>query len=160
MELAAGGRSQYLHILMPALHRAGVELAFWHETSEPDSRTPIDTPPGTLSLCASTGLQRSIDRLREWKPDVIYVQGLYNLAGRPRCSTSHQRCFFFTRTRVRASAAGKPSGGPDTPRAIGHLAAPVSRSTFPDAAGVAARSPCGSSSRCSLNACACSDAIA
>ena len=159
MELAAGGGSRVLHILMPALHRAGVELAFWHETSEPDSRTPIDTPPGTLSLCASTGLQRSIDRLREWKPDVIYVQGLYNLAGETAL-LNIAPAVFFLHTYTGTCISGRNVGGPDTPRAIGHLAAPVSRSTFPDAAGVAARSLCGSSSRCSLNACACSDAIA
>jgi glycosyltransferase involved in cell wall biosynthesis len=73
-----GGVEDYLSMLIPALHRAA-PVAFWHEVDTPHDRARIEVPAGTLDICAAeVGLETSIRQLREWKPDVLYVQGVQN----------------------------------------------------------------------------------
>jgi glycosyltransferase involved in cell wall biosynthesis len=70
-----GGIEDYVSILLPALRRAGTDVAFWHEKNAPLDRLAIDLPPGVPEYCAAEmGADASLRALREWKPDVVYVQ--------------------------------------------------------------------------------------
>lgn len=72
-----GGVEDYVSIVIPALHRAGCRLAFWHEVDAPADRERIALPPGTTDICAAdAGLDDAIRQLRDWKPNVLYVQGV------------------------------------------------------------------------------------
>jgi glycosyltransferase involved in cell wall biosynthesis len=72
-----GGIEDYLSIVIPALHREGCELAFWHEVDTPADRERIQLPPGTIDICAAdVGLDHSIRQLSDWNPHVLYVQGV------------------------------------------------------------------------------------
>ncbi len=72
-----GGVEDYCSVIIPALHGAGSDVLFWHEVDTPDDRMAIDLPADVLDICAArVGLDASIRRLRDWKPDVLYVQGL------------------------------------------------------------------------------------
>ncbi len=63
--------------LLPAMHRAGVSIAFWHEVDTPGDRSRIEVPSGVRDICAAEqGLDKSLQQLRDWKPDVLYVQGV------------------------------------------------------------------------------------
>src|SRR5438477_9196745 len=70
-----GGVEEYISILLPALEAAGVQTAFWHERSTPLDRIAIEPTPGVPFWCAADmGVDASLDALRAWKPDVLYVQ--------------------------------------------------------------------------------------
>jgi glycosyltransferase involved in cell wall biosynthesis len=72
-----GGIEEYLSIVLPAMHEAGLKVAFWHESDEPPHRPRIELPQGVPDLCAvDVGALRE---LRKWKPDVIYSHGLHSL---------------------------------------------------------------------------------
>jgi glycosyltransferase involved in cell wall biosynthesis len=72
-----GGTGTYLSSLMPALAGAGHEIAFLHEVEEPGDqpRLPIPTTSPSWSVSA-LGLERAIQSMREWRPDVLYAHGL------------------------------------------------------------------------------------
>src|SRR5436190_6050 len=71
-----GGIEEYVCILLPALARAGFEVAFWHERNTPSDRLAIECPPGVPCWCAEEmGADAALDALRQWKPDLLYVQG-------------------------------------------------------------------------------------
>jgi glycosyltransferase involved in cell wall biosynthesis len=75
-----GGIEEYVSLLIPALKRAGLDVAFWHERNTPVDRRAIEPPPGVPFWCAAEmGADASLDALRAWKPDVLYVQGTENL---------------------------------------------------------------------------------
>jgi glycosyltransferase involved in cell wall biosynthesis len=75
-----GGVEDYISILMPAMQRLGVELAFWHEVDAPSDRDRVDVPVGTIDICAGDiGIDAAIQQLRNWKPHVLYVHGLQNV---------------------------------------------------------------------------------
>src|SRR2546422_1813290 len=68
-----GGIETYLNTVLPELHRAGHEIAFWHELDVPLDREEIRLPEGAPSWCvAEMGVARSLYALRAWQPDVIY----------------------------------------------------------------------------------------
>ena len=74
---AVGGVEEYLSILLPALVSAGIEVALWHELDRPTDRAQFDVPPQvTLFSASELGADESVNRLRAWRPDVLYVQGL------------------------------------------------------------------------------------
>jgi glycosyltransferase involved in cell wall biosynthesis len=74
---AVGGVEEYLSILLPALIDAGIDVALWHELDRPSERARIDVPPQvTVFSAPESGLAESVNRLRAWRPDVLYVQGL------------------------------------------------------------------------------------
>ena len=74
-----GGIEAYLSLVLPAMARAGLDLAFWYEHHETGERQPIDLPSETpLFSAAELGAAGAIQRLRDWKPDVLYVHGLHD----------------------------------------------------------------------------------
>jgi glycosyltransferase involved in cell wall biosynthesis len=71
-----GGVEDYLSLLMPALHGAGMSIAFWHETDAPADRDRIEVPRGVLDVCVEErGIDAAIAALTDWRPDVIYAHG-------------------------------------------------------------------------------------
>ena len=76
-----GGIEEYLSIVIPALSRAGHEVAFWHEIDLPDDRGRIDVPGRVLDTCSAVvGAEAAVNVLRDWAPDVVYVHGVRDLA--------------------------------------------------------------------------------
>ncbi len=72
-----GGIEDYVAVVIDALHRAGTPVAFWHEVDQPSDRAPIDLPADVPHISAAhRGMDEALDALREWRPDVIYVQAL------------------------------------------------------------------------------------
>jgi glycosyltransferase involved in cell wall biosynthesis len=59
---------------MPLLAARNHALAFAFETDEPADRAPVALPEGCVPLTL-TG-EGAFDRIRSWKPDVVYVHGL------------------------------------------------------------------------------------
>lgn len=91
-----GGVEDYVSILLPALRRAGHEVALWHEIDEPGDRVRIQLPEGTPCFSgAAMGAGASLDALRAWKPDVIYNQGLSDPALGMRMSAIAPSVFFL-----------------------------------------------------------------
>ena len=73
----AGGVEDYLNIVIPSLQGARTEVAFWHEVDVPSDRSRIALPAGVPDFsAASDGAAESMRRLRDWRPDVLYVHGL------------------------------------------------------------------------------------
>lgn len=72
-----GGIEEYLSIVLPAMHEAGLEVAFWHESDEPRNRPRIELPQGVPSLYA-VDISGALRELRKWKPAVIYSHGLHS----------------------------------------------------------------------------------
>lgn len=76
-----GGIEAYLSLILPAIARTGIDLAFWYEHHETGGRERIDVPGDVpLFSVAELGTAGAIQRLREWKPDVLYVHGLHDTA--------------------------------------------------------------------------------
>ena len=73
----AGGIESYLGMVMPALRSAGMDVSFFYEVDEPKGRAPIDAGADVpVFSIPSSGIEEAIRQLTEWKPDVIYLQGL------------------------------------------------------------------------------------
>ncbi len=74
-----GGVESYLDCVVPELKRRGHDVALWVEIDRPEEREPIYTPEGTPVWCVEElGSEKALDRLKEWRPDVIYAHGLRN----------------------------------------------------------------------------------
>lgn len=70
-----GGAETYLSRFMRGMQ--GEEIYFWSEIDTPASRAVIDRVPDLPSSCvAADGLNAAFQRLRDWRPDVLYVHGL------------------------------------------------------------------------------------
>ncbi len=95
-----GGVEEYVSILLPGLHRAGHDVMFWHELDVPQERQRIDVPPGVADICvADAGIESALHTLRSWKPDIIYIQGIQNLAvERQLLEVAPAVCFLHTYT--------------------------------------------------------------
>jgi glycosyltransferase involved in cell wall biosynthesis len=75
-----GGAEDYVCMLVPALCRAGIDVAFWHEIDEPGDRERIAQREDVTDLCArEMGTVAAIEALARWQPDVLYVQALGDL---------------------------------------------------------------------------------
>ncbi|HSS20309.1 MAG TPA: glycosyltransferase family 4 protein [Pyrinomonadaceae bacterium] len=73
----AGGVETYLNTIIPELARAGHDVAFWSELDEPADRALIEIPTTAAAWCLEEiGLERGLEVLREWQPDVIYAHKL------------------------------------------------------------------------------------
>lgn len=69
-----GGVETYLSNILPEMHSAGYELALWTEVDAPENRERIATPQGVPSWCVGElGEESALAKLREWKPDLLYV---------------------------------------------------------------------------------------
>ena len=80
-----GGAEDYICMLVPALCRAGIDVAFWHEIDEPGDRERITQREDVTDLCAEEmGTDAAIGALARWKPDVLYVQALADLDAEER----------------------------------------------------------------------------
>src|SRR4051812_20525706 len=75
-----GGIEENNSMLLPALSNAGFDVAFWHERNTPVDRLAIECPARVPCWCAEEmGADAALDALREWKPDLLYVQGTENV---------------------------------------------------------------------------------
>jgi glycosyltransferase involved in cell wall biosynthesis len=69
-----GGAESYLGNVIPELRRTGHEVALWSELDQPLDRDLIPLPEGTPEWCAAElGLERALEALRAWEPDLLYV---------------------------------------------------------------------------------------
>ena len=71
----AGGTETYLAQVMPRLAARGHEIGFCYEVDEPEGRPEIPLPPGTFSVQLRPDPAIAVDRIRAWRPDVIYAHG-------------------------------------------------------------------------------------
>jgi|GEM_PF-308346 len=72
-----GGVATYLNGVIPALAQRKHELGFWHEVAHNGDKDGIALPTGTPVWCAeSAGLQKAIDGLKAWRPDLLFLHGL------------------------------------------------------------------------------------
>jgi glycosyltransferase involved in cell wall biosynthesis len=70
----AGGVEAYLHSVLPALQHRGHDLAVWHEFAAPAGRA---SHLGAGVACRALGdVERSVCEIREWRPDVLFLNGL------------------------------------------------------------------------------------
>lgn len=73
----AGGVETYLGGIVPELHRAGNEVAFWYEVDRPQNREPIalpaEVPAWSVEELGAAGALRA---LAGWRPDLVYAHGL------------------------------------------------------------------------------------
>ena len=76
-----GGIEDYVALVLPALKNAGADVAFWHELNTPLDRFAIEAPAGVADFCADEmGLEAALRALRDWKPDVLYVHAIKDIA--------------------------------------------------------------------------------
>jgi glycosyltransferase involved in cell wall biosynthesis len=72
-----GGAESYVEEVATELARCGNELAHFSEYDVPADRPNIRWPARTVEWCiAKMGEEPAIAAVREWRPDVIYSQGL------------------------------------------------------------------------------------
>ena len=71
-----GGAESYLDLVIPGLARAGHEIGYLCEVDTPDERDPITTPDAAPIWCFADQGLRVIDRLRAWRPDLIFSHAL------------------------------------------------------------------------------------
>jgi glycosyltransferase involved in cell wall biosynthesis len=69
-----GGTESYLQRLIPELSRLGHAVSFWHEGDVGEGAGKIDAPQ-VFRVAPD-----SAERLRAWKPDLIYNNGLMGMA--------------------------------------------------------------------------------
>jgi glycosyltransferase involved in cell wall biosynthesis len=75
------GVETYLHRLVPELREHGCDVAFFSEAGGLDTRPPIITTADVPVWCISElGASDAFAALRTWRPDVIYVHGVHDIA--------------------------------------------------------------------------------
>ena len=73
----AGGAETYLQSTARYLATRGHSVSLWHQTADPSDRPEIHLPFGAPRWDAcELGMQAALAGLRQWKPDVIYCQGM------------------------------------------------------------------------------------
>jgi hypothetical protein len=76
-----GGLETYLQQLAPELRRRGCEIAILSESNSPDTRPEIIASDGVPIWCiAELGARDALAALGKWRPDVIYVHGIHDIA--------------------------------------------------------------------------------
>lgn len=69
-----GGVETYLGNVIPEIIRKGHELSFWSEVDVPHDRERVALPAGVSAWCAAElGEEEALERLRAWRPDLLYV---------------------------------------------------------------------------------------
>ncbi len=73
-----GGVEKYLQDILPRLVERGHQLALLYEFAFDTAAEPIDAPQLDLPFCGTeeSGLAAGLSFVRDWKPDVVYSQGL------------------------------------------------------------------------------------
>ena len=73
-----GGVEKYLQEMLPCLAARGHQLALLYEFRFDPRREPINSPELQLPCCGTeeSGGQSALNFVRDWKPDVVYSQGL------------------------------------------------------------------------------------
>ena len=90
-----GGTETYLDRVLPGLHNAGHQVALLSQIDSPAERTRICLPEGSPFYCVSTaGSVQALDKLRKWRPQLIYLHGLDDPALEARLSTIAPVVFF------------------------------------------------------------------
>ena len=78
----AGGVESYLESVLPALLERGHEIGVWHEYDEPPGSERI--VPASVQLSSlgrsTSDTDAALDAMARWHPDVIFLQGLTNVA--------------------------------------------------------------------------------
>jgi len=75
-----GGVEQYLADVVPALVRAGHDVACWFETEDADHSPILDRGGLVPTWTASRTPELGVPALREWRPDVVYAHGVADAA--------------------------------------------------------------------------------
>lgn len=75
-----GGAEAQLNAVIPALVRAGHAVAMLCEVDFPPERKAIALPDGVPVWCTSRVGAAAPARLREWRPDLVYVHGIRDQA--------------------------------------------------------------------------------
>jgi glycosyltransferase involved in cell wall biosynthesis len=75
-----GGVEQYLAAVVPALVRAGHDVACWFETNDADHSPILDRGGVVPTWTASREPERGVPALRAWRPDVVYAHGVADAA--------------------------------------------------------------------------------
>lgn len=110
-----GGVEDYISILLPAMHRSGVEVMLWHEVDEPSNRDRIDIPEGVPAISAAErGHNAALEDLRRWKPDVIYTQGLLDRELEAKLLAIAPSAFFVHTYAGTCISGGKTFTRPET----------------------------------------------
>jgi glycosyltransferase involved in cell wall biosynthesis len=73
-----GGVEKYLQQMLPCLAGRGHQLALLYEFRFDPASEPIDAPDLHIPSCGTeeSGVEAALKFLRDWKPDVVYSQGL------------------------------------------------------------------------------------
>ena len=75
-----GGVEQYLAAVVPALVRAGHDVACWFETEDADHSPILDRGGQVTTWTAMRLPERGVPAVREWRPDVVYAHGVADAA--------------------------------------------------------------------------------
>jgi glycosyltransferase involved in cell wall biosynthesis len=75
-----GGTETYLGRIMSLIADRGHEIGFAYETDAPADRIEIVLPAGATVFAMDQGRRDVLDRIRSWKPDVIYAHGMLDTA--------------------------------------------------------------------------------
>jgi glycosyltransferase involved in cell wall biosynthesis len=75
-----GGVEQYLAAVVPALVRAGHAVSCWFEIDHPDHSPILDRGGLVPTWTASREANGAVPLVRAWRPDVVYVHGLGDVA--------------------------------------------------------------------------------
>ena len=74
-----GGAEVYLDSVIPAFFHKGHQVAWLYETDPVSERELITCPEDAPSWSAATlGLSKSLSKLGDWRPDLIFTHGLIN----------------------------------------------------------------------------------
>src|SRR5579864_2434380 len=75
-----GGTEKYLQVLIPALLKAGHRVSLIHEQPLQPAIESIDPPQCSLTAwcLAEQSLPGLLRAVSEWKPDIVFSQGLLN----------------------------------------------------------------------------------
>ncbi|HEV3217302.1 MAG TPA: glycosyltransferase family 4 protein [Vicinamibacterales bacterium] len=131
-----GGAEEYVSILLPALRRAGIDVAFWHERDEPKDRPRISGTEDLLDICAAgMGIDDAIEALAGWKPDVLYVQALADLEVEERLLELAPAVFFAHNYAGMCISGGKTWTRPAPIPCHRRLGAPCLLHYFPHGCG-------------------------
>lgn len=69
-----GGAEQYLEAVAVEFGRQGHQVSLWHERSEPEDRRAVQFD-GPSWNATGMGMEKSLDAMVAWKPEVTYCQG-------------------------------------------------------------------------------------